>query len=113
MMKVGIYARVSTHDQQTLPLQLKAMRQYVKQRKWKLVLQVEEVGSGSKQRPKREELLKAARRREADAIVVWKLDRWGRFFPILSPHSPNCATSASHLSPSLKHSTSPHPQAGR
>jgi DNA invertase Pin-like site-specific DNA recombinase len=83
MMKVGIYARVSTHDQQTLPLQLKAMRQYVKQRKWKLVLQVEEVGSGSKQRPKREELLKAARRREVDAIVVWKLDRWGRSFPDL------------------------------
>ena len=78
MLKVGIYARVSTHDQQTLPLQLKAMRQYVKQRKWKLVLQVEEVGSGSKQRPKREELLKAARRREVDAVVVWKLDRWGR-----------------------------------
>ena len=77
-MRVGIYARVSTHDQQTLPLQLKAMRQYVKQRRWKLVLQVEEVGSGSKQRPKREELLKAARRREVDAVVVWKLDRWGR-----------------------------------
>ena len=83
MMKVGIYARVSTHDQQTLPLQLKAMRQYVRQRKWKLVLQVEEVGSGSKQRPKREELLKAARRREVDAIVVWKLDRWGRSLPDL------------------------------
>ena len=77
-IRVGIYARVSTHDQQTLPLQLKAMRQYVKQRKWKLVLQVEEVGSGSKQRPKREELLKAARRREVNAVVVWKLDRWGR-----------------------------------
>jgi putative DNA-invertase from lambdoid prophage Rac len=83
MMKVGIYARVSTHDQQTLPLQLKAMRQYVKQRKWKLVLQVEEVGSGAKQRPKREELLKAARRREVDAVVVWKLDRWGRSLPDL------------------------------
>ena len=78
LMRVGIYARVSTHDQQTLPLQLKAMRQYVRQRKWKLAQQVEEVGSGAKQRPKREELLKAARRREVDAIVVWKLDRWGR-----------------------------------
>lgn len=83
VMKVGIYARVSTHDQQTLPLQLKAMRQYVRQRKWKLQLQVEEVGSGSKQRPKREELLKAARRREVDAAVVWKLDRWGRSLPDL------------------------------
>ena len=75
MMKVGICARASTHDQRTLPLQLKTMRQYVKQRKWKLIQQVEEVGSGAKQRPKREELLKAARRREVDAIVVWKLDR--------------------------------------
>lgn len=33
MMKVGIYARVYTHDQQILPPQLKAMRQYVKGRK--------------------------------------------------------------------------------
>ncbi len=82
-MKVGIYARVSTHDQQTLPLQLKAMRQYVKQRKWTLVRQVEEVGSGAKLREKREELLKAARRREVDAVIVWKLDRWGRSLPDL------------------------------
>ena len=82
-MRAGIYARVSTHDQQTLPLQLKAMRQYVKQRKWKLVQQIKEVGSGAKQRPEREELLQAARRREVDAIVVWKLDRWGRSLPDL------------------------------
>ena len=82
-MRVGIYARVSTHDQQTLPMQLKAMRAYVKQRKGTLTLQVEEVGSGAKQRPKREELLKAARRREVDFIVVWKLDRWGRSVPDL------------------------------
>ncbi|MCA1565941.1 MAG: recombinase family protein [Acidobacteria bacterium] len=83
MIRVGIYACVSTHDQQTLPLQLKAMRQYVRQRKWKLVEEVEEVGSGSNQRPRREELMKAARRREVDAIVVWKLDRWGRSLPDL------------------------------
>ncbi len=82
-MRVGIYARVSTHDQQTLPMQLKAMRQYVQQRKWKLVREVKEVGSGAKTRPMREELLKAVRRRELDAIVVWKLDRWGRSLPDL------------------------------
>jgi hypothetical protein len=29
MIRVGIYARASTYDQQTLPLQLKVMRQYV------------------------------------------------------------------------------------
>jgi hypothetical protein len=62
-MKVGLYARVSTHDQQTLPLQLKAMRSYAQKRKWTIAIQVKEVASGATHRPKREELLKAARRR--------------------------------------------------
>jgi len=77
-MKAALYARVSTHDQQTLPLQQKAMREYVKKRGWTIALQIKEVGSGAKTRPQREELLKAARRREVDVIVVWRLDRWGR-----------------------------------
>ena len=77
-MRVGIYARVSTHDQQTLPMQLKQMKEYIKNRKWKLAIEFHEVGSGAKTRPKREELLKMARRREIDAILVWKLDRFGR-----------------------------------
>lgn len=78
MFKVGLYARVSTHDQQTLPMQLSAMRTYAKRRGWKVALEEKEVGSGTKTRPKREDILKAARRREVDAIVVWRLDRWGR-----------------------------------
>jgi DNA invertase Pin-like site-specific DNA recombinase len=77
-MRVGLYARVSTHDQQTLPLQLAAMRDYVAKRGWKTALEVQDVGSGAILRPKREELLKASRRRELDRIVVWRLDRWGR-----------------------------------
>jgi putative DNA-invertase from lambdoid prophage Rac len=77
-MRVGIYARVSTHDQQTLPMQLEKMREYIENRKWKLTVEIEEVGSGAKTRPKREELVKMARRREIDAILVWKLDRFGR-----------------------------------
>jgi putative DNA-invertase from lambdoid prophage Rac len=76
--KVGLYARVSTHDQQTLPMQLSAMRTYAKRRGWKVALEEKEVGSGANTRPKREDILKAARRRELDAIVVWRLDRWGR-----------------------------------
>ena len=74
----GLYARVSTHDQQTLPLQLTAMRDYVATRGWKIALEVQDIGSGASLRPKREELVKAARRREIDRIVVWRLDRWGR-----------------------------------
>ena len=77
-MQVAIYARVSTHDQQTLPLQLKAMHDYAKKRGWKVTREIQEVGSGAKTRPKREELLKDARRRQVDAILVWRLDRWGR-----------------------------------
>ena len=80
-MKVGIYARVSTHDQQTL--QLEAMRKYAKSRKWKVTVEVRDIGSGASERPKREELLFAARRREIDSILVWKLDRWGRSLPDL------------------------------
>lgn len=77
-MQVALYARVSTHDQQTLPMQLKAMREYAKKRGWKIRHEIQEIGSGAKTRPKREELLKQARRRQIDAIIVWRLDRWGR-----------------------------------
>jgi putative DNA-invertase from lambdoid prophage Rac len=77
-LRVGLYARVSTHDQQTLPLQLAAMRDYVVKRGWTIAFEVEDVGSGTGERPRRDELLKTARQREVDAIVVWRLDRWGR-----------------------------------
>ncbi len=77
-MQVALYARVSTQDQQTLPMQLKAMREYAKKRGWKVKQEIQEIGSGAKTRPKREELMKEARRRRVDAIVVWRLDRWGR-----------------------------------
>jgi len=39
---------------------------------------VEDVGSGVRERPKPEDLIRAARRRELDLILVWRLDRWGR-----------------------------------
>jgi len=77
-LRVGIYARVSTQDQQTLPLQIEALRKYARTRKWKIVLEVEDVGSGASQRKKREQLMRAARRRDIDCVLVWKLDRWGR-----------------------------------
>jgi DNA invertase Pin-like site-specific DNA recombinase len=74
---------VSTHDQQTLPMQMTAMRVYAGNRQWRIVLRVEDIGSGAGERPKRERLLEAARRRELDAILVWRLDRWGRSLPDL------------------------------
>ena len=59
-------------------MQLSAMRDYAKKRKWVVAVEVKDVGSGATTRPKREELIEAARRREIDAILVWRLDRWGR-----------------------------------
>jgi putative DNA-invertase from lambdoid prophage Rac len=78
MFRVGLYARVSTHDQQTLPLQMRVMREYAAKRGWTIAVQIKEVGSGAAERELREELLAAARRREIDVVVVWRLDRWGR-----------------------------------
>jgi len=77
-MKIGCYARVSTQDQQTLALQRDAMAAYAQQRGWSIVATITEVGSGVRERRQRDQLMRAARRREIDAIVVWRLDRWGR-----------------------------------
>ena len=77
-VRAGLYARVSTQDQQTLPMQSRAMREYAARRGWTIAMQVKEVGSGAAQRQRREELMAAARRRENDVVVVWRLDRWGR-----------------------------------
>jgi DNA invertase Pin-like site-specific DNA recombinase len=73
-----LYARVSTNDQQTLTMQNRAMREYAARRGWAIALQVREVNSGAVRREAREKLIEAARRREIDIVLVWRLDRWGR-----------------------------------
>jgi len=77
-VRCALYARVSTVDQQTVPAQLEALREYADRRGWTVVQKVSEVRSGAKHRPKRQELMAAARARSIDAIAVMKLDRWGR-----------------------------------
>ena len=52
-LRVGLYARVSTHDQKTLPLQLSAMRDYAKKRNWTIAIEVQDVASGATPRPQR------------------------------------------------------------
>jgi DNA invertase Pin-like site-specific DNA recombinase len=77
-IRVGLYARVSTYDQQTLPLQIHAMSDFAAKRNWTIAVQIKEVGSGASERQLRQKLLAAARRREIDVVLVWRLDRWGR-----------------------------------
>src|SRR5690242_14164618 len=77
-LRSGLYARVSTAEQQTLPLQMTAVEEYAGRRGWTIVAQVQDIGSGAKKRPKREELIKLANRRELDVIIDWRFDHWGR-----------------------------------
>jgi len=85
MFRAGLYARVSTNDQQTLAMQNRAMREYAARRGWTIAMQVREVNSGAVKREAREKLLEAARRREIDVVLVWRLGRWGRSVTDLLP----------------------------
>src|ERR1700752_3488409 len=78
MSPAGLYARVFTNEHQTLTMQTRAMREYAARRGWSIAVNVREVGSGAAKREAREKLLEAARRREIDVVLVWRLDRWGR-----------------------------------
>jgi DNA invertase Pin-like site-specific DNA recombinase len=51
-MRAALYARVSTHDQQTLGMQVDAMTAYIKDRGWKVAKPIKDVGSGAKDRPR-------------------------------------------------------------
>jgi len=64
-------------------MQMRAMGEYAAKRGWTVAVQVKEVGAGASQRQLREQLLEAARRREIDVVLVWRLDRWGRSLPDL------------------------------
>src|SRR5215471_16416333 len=77
-MRAGIYARVSTLDQEP-ENQLAEVRRYVEARGWSAVEYVDRGVSGAKdRRPALDELVAAARRRKIDVVVCWRLDRLGR-----------------------------------
>jgi Resolvase, N terminal domain len=60
-LRVGLYVRVSTQDQQTIPMQTRALREYATRRGWTIYLQVREVNSEAARREAREKLIEAAR----------------------------------------------------
>lgn len=78
-MKAAIYARVSTTDQ-NCETQLKELREYVARRGWENSGEYVDTGlSGTKaSRPALDRLMAAATQREFDAVLVYKLDRFGR-----------------------------------
>lgn len=78
-MRVGLYARVSTTDQNG-ELQLAELREYLRRHGWENGGEYVDTGwSGAKaNRPEFDRLMRDAGQRKFDAILCWKLDRFGR-----------------------------------
>jgi putative DNA-invertase from lambdoid prophage Rac len=79
VIKAAIYARVSTTDQ-NCEMQLAELRGYCFRRGWEVYAEYVDTGwsGATASRPQLDQLMKDARERRFDAVVVWKLDRWGR-----------------------------------
>jgi len=78
--QVALYARVSTLINQDPEMQLAELREYAGRRGWQVVEEFTDQGvSGCKEsRPALNRLMSDACRRRFDAILVWKIDRFGR-----------------------------------
>src|SRR6202451_1761989 len=78
--QVALYARVSTLNNQDPEMQLSELREYAGRRGWQIVEEFTDQGvSGCKEsRPALNRLMSDACRRKFDAILVWKIDRFGR-----------------------------------
>lgn len=79
--RVALYARVSTSNGHQDPeMQLSELREYADRRGWRIAEEYVDQGvSGSKEsRPSLNSLMVDAHRRKFDAVLVWKIDRFGR-----------------------------------
>ncbi len=78
--RIALYARVSTRNNQDPEMQLAELREYAGRRAWQIVEEYVDQGvSGCKEsRPALNRLMSDAHRRQFDAVLVWKIDRFGR-----------------------------------
>ena len=78
--RVAIYARVSTIDKGQDPeTQLITLREYAQRRGFQIVGEYIDYASGTREdRPKYREMLKVARKRQLDVVLVWRYDRFAR-----------------------------------
>jgi DNA invertase Pin-like site-specific DNA recombinase len=77
-IRVAIYARVSTADQHC-ELQLDELRGYVKRREWSVHEEyVDTITGKAASRPALDKLMADARAHRFDAVLCWKIDRFGR-----------------------------------
>lgn len=78
-MNVAIYARVSTTDQNAA-MQLDALRAYAKRNHLNVYKEYVDTGISGKtdKRKQLQNLMKDARLRHFDVVIVWKIDRFAR-----------------------------------
>jgi putative DNA-invertase from lambdoid prophage Rac len=77
-LRVGIYCRVSTHDQ-SCDRQERDLKSYAARCDYDVVRIFKEVGGGAKlDRVERRRIMQMARARSIDIILVTELTRWGR-----------------------------------
>ena len=80
-IRAAIYARVSTSNNSQDPtMQTRELEEYCQRRGWQVAGCYVDTGvSGSKEsRPELNRLMTDAHHRRFDAVLVWKLDRFGR-----------------------------------
>ncbi len=78
-MRAAIYARVSTVDKQNPEMQITPLKEYCRARGIDILnIYVDRTTGAKDRRPELDQLMDAARKRQIDMIIVWKLDRFGR-----------------------------------
>ena len=76
---VAVYARVSTVNHQDPENQLLDLRKYAEARHLVIFKEyVDQASGASETRPSLDQLMKDARRRKFDTVLVWKFDRFAR-----------------------------------
>lgn len=75
-MKIIIYCRVSTRDQNPENQKLE-LEEFAKRSGWEFET-FEEIESTRKTRPVKQKILSLLRERKFDGVLIWKLDRWAR-----------------------------------
>jgi DNA invertase Pin-like site-specific DNA recombinase len=80
MLKVALYARVSTRDKgQSIDNQLPDLRRYAEAHGWKIYKEYsEEESGGSANRTQFQQLFADAHQRRFDLVLFWSLDRFSR-----------------------------------
>src|SRR5438309_4072829 len=79
-IRAALYARVSTHAGQNPEMQLAELREYCARRGWEVVGEYVDAGiCGTRERrPELDRMLAACRRRQVDAVAVYRYDRFAR-----------------------------------